>query len=206
MMNLYRPLNPHWLCAPIEIEGIEAIQQELAYYQTTLPYRQTTRHNSYYTNVFRNDVLAYTPMLRHWLESKHLLHKFQRLLYTANMTNGSPPHVDTLDPTICSYSINIPLSNTEGTYTAWYAAEEATELQQATRLYQPHQFATIKPQKAYREIHRAESIHPMIVNTTVLHGAVCSNPDRKLVGIRFSPELTYTELQALGIDITKPTI
>lgn len=201
MINKYRPLNAHWLASPIEIDNLEEIQKELAYFQTTLGYHNVTKYNSFYTNVFRDDVLPYTPLLRAWLASKQLLNKFQRLLYTANMTAGSPPHVDTLDPNICSYSINIPLSNCEGTYTAWYEYTDLTQtLTQQTRLYNASMAATVEPSSEYREIHRIETTRPYIVNTTVLHGAVCTNPLRRLVGLRFQPELNSLDIKRLGID------
>jgi hypothetical protein len=205
-MNQYRPLNSHWLASPIEIDGLDALQGELAWFQTTLGLHKVTRYNSFYTNVFREACLPYLPQLTSWLERTKLLTKFQRLLYTQDMTQGSPPHVDTLDPGHCSYSINIPLSNCEGTYTAWYEyADDTKTLTQQTRLYNPTMAATVLPNATYREIHRIETVRPYIVNTTVLHGAVCTNPLRRLVGIRFLPELTTNDLTRLGIDIDLPT-
>lgn len=206
-MNEYRPLRSHWLASPIEIDGLAAIQYELAHFQTTLAAHKTTRYNSYYTNVFRDDVLPYTPMLRAWLDKNRLLNKFQRLLYTQDMREGSPPHVDTLDPNHCQFSINIPLAHTEGTYTAWYEYTDNTHtLTQPTRLYNPTMAATVIPNSQYREIYRIETTQPLIVNTTVLHGAVCDNPLRRLVGIRFSPELNDLDLKTLGIDTSQATI
>ena len=191
---MYRPLNPNWFFSYIDIPNLSNITQELTNLKITNV--QKVSYNVYYTNVFAKTIHNSCPFLIQYLSNLKILNKFFRLLYSDNMINGSPIHVDSYDPTYCMYSLNIPLSECDNSYTAWFDTNNKT-------LMQPHvsptMFATINNGDITKELCRVESNRPLLANTTILHRGITNNPNRSLVGLRFYPELNIDDLHRLGV-------
>jgi len=195
-MMQYSPLNINWYYSYVDIPNLAAITQELI--NLKLSIKDKTQYNQYYSNISAIAAHSTCPMLMRYLWSMGLSFKFSRLLYSENMTNGSPPHVDTYDPTFCMYSLNIPLLECDDSYTAWFSTDN-NNLSQKTPA--AGMYATINENDTLTEICRVESNRPLLANTTILHRGITQNPKRTLVGLRFNPELTNDDLNRLGIKI-----
>ena len=192
----YSQLNPSWYYSFVDIPNLAAITQELI--DLKLSITNKIQHNQYYSNVPASAAHSSCPMLMRYLWSIGLSYKFSRLLYSENMTNGSPAHVDTYDPKFCMYSLNIPLMECDDSYTAWFSTNNNNLSQ---HIPSPNMYATINDGDVLTEVCRVESNRPLLANTTILHRGVTQNPKRTLVGLRFSPELTTDDLRKINIII-----
>jgi hypothetical protein len=190
----YSPLNLDWYYSYVDIPNLATITQELI--DLKLSIKDKTQYNQYYSNVSAHAARAKCPALMKYLWGVGLSHKFFRLLYSENMIDGSPPHVDTYDPQYCMYSLNIPLLECDNSYTAWFNTNN-DQLSQSVE--SPDMYATINDGDILTEICRVESNRPLLANTTILHRGVTRNPNRTLVGLRFRPELTHEDLQRLTV-------
>ena len=194
----YSPLNKDWYYSYVEIPNLEKIVKELMVVRSKAINR--IRYNPYFFNLMANEAIESSPALMAYLNYLGLADKFFRLLYSENQSNGSPVHVDTYEAKHCMYSLNIPLSNCEDSYTAWFTTNNNILRQ---TIQSPTMFAAAGDDDILTEVCRVETIKPMLVNTTVLHRGICSKENRMMVGIRFSPELSSNDLTRLGVKITQ---
>lgn len=194
--------RPDWFYSFLEIPNLEEIQKEMRFINSKKFIMLNRAFNPYYTNLFRQDMDEKEyPATIEWMKSVGLYEKFMRILLTQSKTTAPHVHIDTVDPEFCNCSINIPLDYCEGTYTAFYKTanpEAITPCFPDKGSQQSRNFAWLPVDQAV-EVARVETIRPVLVNTTVLHRAISEEPRRTICCFRFSPELTYEEVQRLGI-------
>jgi hypothetical protein len=103
------------------------------------------------------------------------------------------------------HSLNIPLIDTDDSYTIW-ANTKARKLKISEIMggntktledimrnfgFMEDEFCT--------EIARVKYTQPALVNTTILHKGQSNNPNRRICGLRFVPQLTAQDAMNLGI-------
>ena len=197
---MYNSLRPDWFYSYLEIPNLEKITEEMMQFHTSEIVSFAT-HNPFYRNVFRQHMdESICPHTIEFLKSMKIYDKFERLLLSNGKTTAQAVHVDTYDPTRCQMSLNIPLEYCEGSYTAFYKSERTVynigvpdNVEKARS-----NFAWLNL-KEVKEVARVELVRPMVVNTTVLHRGIHENPKRAICCFRFTPNLTYEDLQRLGI-------
>jgi hypothetical protein len=201
----YKKLHKDWFYSFLEIENIEPLIKELIELRDSDVKKYYI--NKYYINILKDDIGDRAPLLSAYIKSTGLEHKFQRLLFSAYFETAEAAHIDTYDPKYCSVSLNIPLTDCAGSYTAWYATDKNTLFDITTTGRDPVKHGqTIGQHFAYlpidevEEICRVETTRPMLVNTTVLHRGIVPGPSRTIVGIRFNSELTNEEVHRLGVE------
>jgi hypothetical protein len=190
---IYYPLNKGWYYTYIDIPNLEIIKQELISLSDSCKNKIIRTPGLF--NVFRKDIVD-CPEFMSYLASKGLDGKLNRLLYSTG-SQGPNPHVDSGNPYNCIYSVNIPLLYAEDSYTVWYKTDKKYLLDFAKQGKDPnHSYNWIDISDA-TEIARIQYTSPAVVNTTILHKASASRPDRIVCGIRFWPELTSDEVDRL---------
>ena len=200
----YKKLHKDWYYSFLNINGLESLVKEL------IDLRDSDVEkfyiNKYYINVLKEDIGDRAPFLTEYIRSVGLENKFQRLLFSAYFETAQAAHVDAYDPKYCSVSLNIPLTDYAGSYTAWYSTNKRKLYDITTTGRDPSKYGhTIGQHFAYlpldqiTEVRRVETTRPMLVNTTVLHRGIVPGPSRTIVGIRFNSELTNEEVHRLGV-------
>lgn len=201
----YKILNKDWFYSFLTIPNIENLIQELIDLRDSDVKKWYI--NRHYINILSPDIGDRTPILYNYLQSIGLKDRFQRLLFSAYYEGSGVVHVDSYDPVWCSSSLNIPLTDCENSYTAWYKTEK-TELRDITttgRDPTKHnttigQHFAFLPLDEVEEICRVEVTRPMLVNTTILHRGIIPSKTRTICGIRFKDELTHDDARRLGIE------
>jgi hypothetical protein len=200
----YKQLNKDWYYSFLEIENLKPLVQELIELKESDVKRYYV--NRHYINILAEDIGDRAPVLFQYLKGAGLDKKFQRLLYSAYYEGADAVHIDAYDPKYCSVSLNIPLTDCENSYTAWYRTDK-TKLYDITTTGRdpgkygqtPGQHFAYLPLNEVEEICRVEVTKPMLVNTTILHRGIVPTLTRTICGIRFNSELTNTEVLRLGI-------
>lgn len=196
---MYRPVNIHWYYSYVDIPNLNIIKLELLNLLNSSVNK--IHNNEYYLNIYK---LINCPAFIDYLQTKNLLKKFSRLLFSFGPVNTSLPHVDTYNPIYLKYSLNIPLINADDSYTIWYDTH-LTELKNYFSKYPnlnknpESNHAWVDPVDAV-EVHRARYTRPLLMNTTILHSGKAESDSRIICGIRFYPELTDLDINQLGID------
>lgn len=200
----YKKLYKDWYYSFLEIENINPLIKELIELRDSDVKKYYI--NKYYINILKEDIGDRAPLLSNYIKESGLEHKFQRLLFSAYFETAEAAHIDTYDPKYCSVSLNIPLTDCAGSYTAWYSTRKKKLFDITTTGRDPEKHGqTIGQHFAYlpidevNEIRRVETTRPMLVNTTVLHRGIVPGPSRTIVGIRFNSELSEDEVKNLGI-------
>lgn len=206
MFNLsYTKLHEDWYYSFLNIDNLDMLINELIQLRESDVKKFYV--NKHYFNVPKDEIKDRAPLLMEYLESKGLDHKFQRLLYSAYFETSQVVHVDSYDPKYCSVSLNIPLTDCAGSYTAWYKPKRKKKLYDITTTgrdpgkigHTVGQHFAYLPLEETTELRRVETIRPMLVNTTILHRGITHSLSRTICGIRFNSELTNEDLLALGI-------
>lgn len=115
-------------------------------------------------------------------------------------------HVDSYIPTYTPWALNFPLQNCKGSYIGFYEPIDNAKLKPASfygdapTSADQYNFATIEFTEA-REISRFEMTEPVLVNTSMLHGAITEDPMRIIASIRFKfyDLPTTKQLEKLGV-------
>jgi hypothetical protein len=170
----YKKLYKDWYYSFLEIENLNSVVKELIELRDSDVKRYYI--NKHYINILAEDIGDRAPLLTGYLNRVGLEKKFQRLLYSAYYEEAQAVHVDSYDPKYCSVSLNIPLTDCENSYTAWYHTDKDQLYDIKTTGRDPGKHGqTVGQHFAYlpldevTEICRAEVTRPMLVNTTVLH-------------------------------------
>lgn len=202
----YKKLYKDWYYSFLNISNLEALTKELIKLRESDVKKYYI--NKYYINVLKDDIGDRAPILTEYIKSVGLEEKFQRLLFSAYFETAGAAHIDSYDPKYCSVSLNIPLTDYTGSYTAWYATKKRKLYDITTTGRDPSKHGmTIGQHFAYlpldeiEEICRVETTRPMLVNTTILHRGIVPGPSRTIVGIRFNSALTKTEVNRLGVAV-----
>jgi hypothetical protein len=179
-----------WLYQRVTIPNYEALAAELksTFDVLTRSYTSVQRTQLYIT-LYAHEMLPLSPLLYSFLKSIGLLNRFMKSINsTPNITVSNILHIDSPNNSI-KYSFNLPLSDCNGTYTAFYAADSPLVLSPSGRnLIAP-------PGMVEHEIDRVECSTPMFINANTPHMGVSTRPGRLLMCIRFTPELTRLEVQ-----------
>lgn len=199
----YSPINKDWFYSYVDIPNLKQIQEEMLFFHSNVnsSYHQV---NQYYINLFKESMdISLYPQTIKYLKSVGIYEKFSRILLTHNNNTTSPVvHIDTVNPLECQFSLNVPLQNCEGTFTAFYNTEQEDFIKPAfpkDDIRHQGNFAWLNALRA-KEIARVETVRPMLVNTTVLHRAISERTNRALCCFRFKPELTSEDIKRMGIN------
>lgn len=189
----YIPINTNFFYGYVDIPDLDKITEELISLKDT-----ATRDvkNIYYFNVNRE--YARTPFLMKYLDSVGLLDSFSRLLFSSNAKEDAPAHVDSYNPYVSAFSLNIPLIDCEGSYTAWYSTKNP-DLTPSSKI-NPRGNSAYARDEDIVEIKRVEVTRPMLINTTILHRGITNVPSRTICGIRFTRVLKAEDFARLGIN------
>ena len=194
----YNPINTDWYYTYIDIPNLDIIKKELVRL-ISLPIPKVN-YNAYYTNIYMPNIVQ-CPTLKRYLSDAGLGNKLQRILFTksdAPDVNHASPHVDSIIPgQSFQYSLNIPLIEADNSYTVWYKMIVGNELIYSTS----SNTGWAESRSNTEEIARVRYTQPALMNTTILHSAEVTNTRRMIAGIRFWPELTYEEIQRLGVPV-----
>lgn len=200
-MFMYNPLRKDWFYSYLEIPEEDLIRKELLAIRASNVAR--TQNNPLYSNIMAPDLLRRCPTVARYLERVGLAGVLHRCLFSQNKGVANGPltaHVDSFDPTMCEVSLNIPLAECDGSYTAWYDTSDPDLITGSVspeftgaRVWAKAKLGTIT------EIRRVEVTQPMLVNPTILHSAITDNPARIISGFRFTRRLTDDEVRGLGI-------
>jgi hypothetical protein len=198
---IYRPSNPNWFYSSVNIPNLETIKQELINLHYSVESSKVVHLNPVYANVFARDVTK-CPTFLAYIESLGLTKKFNKVLYSSGDVNTSKPHVDSGNPNLAKYSLNIPLMLTEGSYTSWYSIK-------GNVLSDYSQFGNSNPAGMAcwinEDIGREEIARlyytdlPAMINISLLHQGHAPLKGRLVVCVRFHPELTLEELGRVGV-------
>lgn len=197
----YTPDYPSWYYSYLDIPNLEQIQKELIYVSENC----VVSHNGeLFYQYYRQNFIQYTPTLNEYLKQLGLYDKLHKSLFP--MPNKEHTiHVDAYDKHI-KYSLNIPLLDYSGTYTAWYdvpvifAEQKKRPGQLSNDLLRVPAVAT--DQNA-EPTHLAEITGPMLINTTIPHRRITLNKKRLMCTLKFWPELTLEEVNRLGVKLEK---
>lgn len=190
---IYDPLYPGWYYSYVDIPDYDNIKKELL--ELLNSGVMSTQTNPDYFNVFKRDIKN-CPELFKYLTNAGVFAKFTRILFSTNVARTNVVHVDGFDPSTRNhFSLNIPLIDCDGSYTAFYKYD-GKMLYFNKNTYTS--FAYMSMDKV-EEIARVECDRPVIVNTTILHRGITDNLSRTLAGLRFHPALTKEEMQRLGV-------
>lgn len=198
---IYTPIRENWYFSRYNIPNLGEIQQELLALKASDAPRTST--NPLYFNILAKDVFVACPKTHDWLLRCGVAHKVNRLLFSANSLVGSKLntiHVVSYNPYASEVSLNIPLVECDGSYTVFYKTSNVNLMDASEFGLEPNSnFARAKTSET-EEIFRGELTTPMLVNTTILHNGVATNPNRTLCGFRFFSTLTDLELRRIGIE------
>jgi len=193
-------LRPNWFYSYVNIPNLEQIQNEMRVISDKKVLSANRTFNSYYTNVFKTDLEEKDyPVTVAWLKSVGLYTKFFRLLLSQEKTTGPIVHVDTIDPSFCNSSLNIPLDHCSNTYTGFYKTDKPHLLNSAFPKERQNSNAGWLDIAHAVEVCRVETVRPVLVNTTILHRAISEEPKRTICCFRFLPSLTVDEVKRLGV-------
>lgn len=195
-MYSYDPIHKDWYYSFVEIPNLLQIQKELINLRKTCTrFHQT---NPYYLNAFRINIGNSCPELYDYLRSKKILGFFTRILFSRPPSRIEPPvvHVDGYNPkTRIHMALNLPLLNCENTYTGFYHTEKKHLVYTAETV---DNYAWL-PLQEVKEVKKVEIVRPVIVNTTILHAAISSKPERLIASIRFNRPLNEIDMKNLGV-------
>jgi len=210
----YNPLNTDWYFNYINIPNLENIQKELIelrsiYNKDGNVYKGKDRYWALTSKEF--SITETCPLLSQYLNDVGILSKFRWILFNSASVEepelfppfGKPPiHIDSYDPKVTQFSINLPLIDCDNSYFAWFSTNNK-------KLIPANYFdSSLNPATtqalAFRnnctEIKRVECNKPMILNTTILHKAFVYKKTRLMAGIRFNPNLDVEDMKQLGIN------
>lgn len=198
----YTPLWPNWFYSYIDIPNLEPLREELRAFVNN-PDKKSFATNSSYINVMAEYVFPQCPLLKKYLVSVGLEKKFHRLLISRKivLSEVGNVHVDTYSPEFTRHSINIGIQDYEDSFTRWFKTDQRKLNDVANRGWDPiSNFAWIPLEEA-TEIKRLQwSNRPTLVNTTILHQGYSEKESRVIVGLRFKPELTESDIKRLGVN------
>ena len=180
-----------WLYSRVSIPNLQAIQDELiSVYAVMNANNLGVRRSALYTNFFAADLQPLVPKLAEFLQSHNLLCRLQRCMFVnADVRIPNRIHIDSTNMSVL-YSLNIPLVDCSGTYTAFYKPLDVVPSRNGSYLLAVDESAAI-------EIDRVECIYPVLVNTSIPHVGISDKPLRQMACIRFYPELTCDEANQL---------
>lgn len=187
----YTPIHDLWYYSPLSIKNLDNIQKELIQLHLTETNRWKT--NAFYTNISSKIAINKCAALTQFLHESGILHKFDRLLFSSHQTTSPFVHVDSLNPVFCQTSLNIPLIDCDGSYTAFYTSDVYPRMS-----IDEANFGWLYEHEC-KELCRVEVVQPMLVNTTILHRGITTKPSRLICGIRFNIPLTVEDLVSIGI-------
>jgi hypothetical protein len=180
-----------WLYSRICIPNIEDIRTELIFACAELTAMNTgVMYNPLYVNFYAPDFLPHVPKLAKFLEDNNILWRLQRCMFAK--TNATVPnriHIDSANGAV-KYSINIPLIDCNNTYTAFYQPLPMTANPAKAFLIAADESTAV-------EIDRVECSTPLIINTNIPHMGISARPMRQMAFLRFWPEFSHTEVEAL---------
>lgn len=180
-----------WLYSRINIPNLQDIRDELILAHTVMNDRNLgVRRSALYTNFFAVDLQPHVPKLAEFLHSHNLLHRLQRCMFVnADVNVPNRIHIDSTNQSVL-YSLNIPLIDCAGTYTAFYEALDVVPSRNGSYLLAVDESTAV-------EIGRVECTLPVLVNTSIPHVGISDRPLRQMACIRFYPELTCDEVTRL---------
>jgi hypothetical protein len=178
-----------WLYQRVTIPNYEALATELQLTYSVLKHtNRGIKHNPLYINLGAHDVLPLSPLLSSFLNTFGLLNRFWYCIYTVpHVTISNKVHIDSPNGTV-KYSLNLPLVDCDGTYTAFYAANSPLALSASGRIL------IAPPGMVQEEVDRVECSTPMFINVNTPHMGVSTRLTRLLMCLRFTPELTHQEV------------
>lgn len=189
--DIYNPSNIGWYYSFIYIPNLEAIKQELIQLNSNkdVIFYST---NKYYKNILKENIIA-CPYLLEYLKSTGLYSIFSRVLFSQSVpADASKIHTDGNYQCPSKHSLNIPLLHYANSYTVWYHSTDPIYA------LNPGYSALLDNTNAV-ELLRVEVTSPMIINTTILHKGISSDPNRLICGIRFTRPLSSQEMNNLGV-------
>lgn len=196
----YTPLHPDWYYSSVHIDNLEKIQEELIALRQNA--ENSLQKNQFYRNIFKNEVFKHCPTLKEYLESVGLDQKFHRLILSTDKVSNDATfvHVDSYDPNVSSYSLNIPLIDCEDSYTIWYTTERKKLNDCLNEGMNPVINYACLPLSAVTEVKRFRyNAGAALLNTTILHKGYSDKTTRTICGMRFVPKLTKDDFLRLGI-------
>jgi hypothetical protein len=197
----YRPLHPSWFYSYVDIPNLEDIRQELVNLVRTGDVGYRSNPTAY--NIWADQVLAKCPKVHEFLIKMGLVSKFHRLLITQKLNDMADHvvHVDTYDPQYLTQSLNLGLSDYEGSYTSWHDTD-VTKLHDTAQfgMDAASQFAFIETDKTWEIARLYYDTRAALVNTTILHRGNAQKMNRLICGFRFVPDLTDEEIIRLGVE------
>jgi hypothetical protein len=181
-----------WLYSRIRIPDIEKIKTELITAHAELTALNAgVMYNPLYVNFYAASLLPKTPILAKFLSDNNLLHRLQRCMFAK--TDATVPnriHIDSANGSV-KYSMNIPLVDCDGTYTAFY--------QPLPMISNPARAFLIADNESEAvEIDRVECTTPIIINTNIPHVGISTKQTRQMAFLRFWPELSDKEVEHLS--------
>ena len=182
--------KPSWFYKPIQIENLEAIQQELLkVLYKKIPNFDEAAPLFHYTT--REEVEPYAPLYTELIRSLGLLDKWiASPIITTNHQYAFPIHIDNADWLTNCYGLNIPIINCEDTYTVWYDAEIQEERPELDKSNPKNVSRLVKRGTPATEIARWHMKDPAWINVSIPHAPVSNhNKPRALLSARFSPEI-----------------
>lgn len=188
-----------WLYQRVTIPNYQALAAELQLTYTVLKLADRgIMYNPLYVNLRAHEVLPLSPLLSSFLNTVGLLDRFWYCIYTIpHVTISNRVHVDSPND-IIKYSLNLPLIDCDGTYTAFYAANSPLVLSTSGRIL------IAPPGMVEDEVDRVECSTPMFINVNTPHMGISTKLTRLLMCLRFTPELTRQEVLQL-CDVLKYT-
>lgn len=186
------PVRPDWFFSYVDIPNLPEIRRELS----ALPHSKIAIDfgGSFY--MVESPLWSHEcPKLYNALCFLGIAHKVRYFLLKTK--HDSPEiHVDSFDPVGCQISLNIPVSDYEGTYTCWFTLPEG-ENKFSTSKFKG--YPVYLGNKA-KELIRVETTRPMLINPTVPHRVDQGTSKARYVAcIRFIEPLTTEECKKLGI-------
>lgn len=183
---------PRWTYKPIEVDNLEAIQEELL----PLLYREFPDFDTgrpTFIPVFRDKIEPCCPLYVKFIESTGLIDLWEYSAFiSAIAAKPFPIHVDSLDWKERCYGLNIPVINCKDTFTVFYDAD--AEIETESR-FSPDDL--IKPARLLKtpgvwpaEIDRFPSTQPAWINLRIPHAPRSRhNNPRAIISARFTPEI-----------------
>lgn len=202
------PINPNWSYsrAP-NIKNTDDISIELLNLVNSDEQYQFNSTHTAYLNYKWENVYTKLPILNNVFLEVGISKKVDRILCTnLEFKQNAKIHVDSYIPKYTPWALNFPLQNCKGSYISFYKPIGDVELKPASHYgnapigEDKYNFATIEFDEV-EEITRFEMTEPVLVNTSMLHGAIKNDPKRVIASIRFKfyDLPTIGQLKKLGI-------
>jgi hypothetical protein len=178
--------QPSWCYKKADVYNLQNVQEEL---RTVLP--RYDNGSISFSIIWKKQIQKSLPLTTKMLSDMNIIERWSHVILVKMQDDKWTPHIDWHDWREQCFSLNIPLQNVGGTFTAFYRAKiiekrpEKSEHRKGTG--ETHRM--VDPKTA-EEICRVDADQPLWINTSIPHTPIVDHDKLRINAcFRFNPEL-----------------